>query len=104
MAQDLKDAKFYQYTEEINGTTYVFQYCGKRRALQITDEATDSNNKTHKELLIDRMLKEIVVSPTVNLDYFDDPEHMDDFDRVIEVANIILGGKFRNNEKLKLQK
>lgn len=103
MKQDLKNAKFYQYTEEINGTTYVFQYCGKRRALQITDEATDANNKTSKEKLIERMLKEIVVSPTVDLDYFDDPEHMDDFDRVIEIANIILGGKFRNNPKLKSQ-
>ena len=103
MAQDLKNAKFYNYKETINGTEYVFQYPGKRRALQITDESTDKDNKTSKEILIEKMLKEIVVSPTVDLDYFDEEEHMDDFDRVVEIANIIMNGKFRNNSKLKPQ-
>ena len=104
MVQDLKNAKFYQYKETINETEYVFQYCGKRRALQIMDESTDKDNKNSKEKLIENMLKEIVVSPSVDLDYFDEPEHMEDFDRVVEVANIILSGKFRNNENLKSQK
>lgn len=103
MAQDLKNAKFYQYEEKIGETLYKFQYCGKRRALQITDETTDKDNKTSKEKLIEKILKEIVVSPSVDLDYFDEEEHMDDFDRVVEIANIIFNGKFRNNEKLKPQ-
>lgn len=103
MAQDLKNAKFYNYKETINETEYIFQYPGKRRALQITDESTDKDNKTSKEILIEKMLKEIVVSPTVDLDYFDEEEHMDDFDRVVEIANIIMNGKFRNNSKLKPQ-
>lgn len=100
MAQENKDIKFYQYEEEVNGTKYVFQYCGKRRALQITDEATMGEKRVSKEKLMDLMLKEIVVSPTVDLDYFDLEEYMDDFDRVIEIASIIFNGKFRNNEAL----
>lgn len=100
MAQENKDIKFYQYEEEVNGTKYVFQYCGKRRALQITDEATMGEKRVSKEKLMDLMLKEIVVSPTVDLDYFDLEEYMDDFDRVIEIASIIFNGKFRNNKEL----
>ena len=46
-------------------------------------------------------MKTIVVNPSVNLDSFDDEEYMEDYDRVTEVANIIFGGKFRNNENLK---
>ena len=61
----------------------------------------DDKGNILKEKLIDNVLKTIVVSPSVNLDSFDSEEYMDDFDRVSEVANIIFGGKFRNNENLK---
>lgn len=99
--QMAQDTKFYQYKEVINETEYVFQYCGKRRSLQIIDESSDDKGNILKEKLIDNVLKTIVVSPSVNLDSFDSEEYMDDFDRVSEVANIIFGGKFRNNENLK---
>mgnify|MGYP003437683890 FL=1 len=95
------DSKFYQYKEEINGKEYVFQYCGKRRSLQIIDESSDEKGNILKEKLLDNVLKTIVVSPAINLDTFDEEEYIEDYDRVTEVANIIFGGKFRNNEKLK---
>lgn len=99
--QMAQDAKFYQYTEEINGTTYVFQYPGKRRTLQIIDESSNEKGNILKEKLLDNVLKSVVVSPYVDLDSFDQEEYMDDFDRVSEIANIIFGGKFRNNKALK---
>lgn len=99
--QMAQDTKFYQYKEVINEKEYVFQYCGKRRSLQIIDESSDDKGNILKEKLIDNVLKTIVVSPSVNLDSFDSEEYMDDFDRVSEIANIIFGGKFRNNKNLK---
>ena len=96
-----QDTKFYQYKEVINNKEYVFQYCGKRRSLQIIDESTDEKGNILKEKLLDNVLKAVVVSPSVNLDSFDEEEYMDDYDRVTEVSNIIFGGKFRNNPKLK---
>ena len=95
------DSKFYQYKETINNVEYVFQYPGKRRTLQIIDESSDEKGNILKEKLLDNILKAVIVSPYVDLDYFDDEEYMDDYDRVTEVANIIFGGKFRNNENLK---
>ena len=95
------DSKFYQYKEVINNKEYVFQYCGKRRSLQIIDESSDEKGNILKEKLLDNVLKTIVVSPAINLDTFDEEEYIEDYDRVTEVANIIFGGKFRNNEKLK---
>lgn len=99
--QMAQDSKFYQYSETIGNITYTYQYCGKRRALQIIDECTDEKGKVLKEKLIDNILKTIVVNPSINLDSFDEDEHADNFDRVSEVANIIFSGKFRNNENLK---
>ena len=99
--QMAQDTKFYQYKEVINDKEYVFQYCGKRRSLQVIDESSDEKGNILKEKLLDNVLKTIVVNPSVNLDSFDDEEYMDDYDRVTEVANIIFGGKFRNNENLK---
>lgn len=99
--QMAQDSKFYQYSEEINGITYTFQYCGKRRALQIIDESTDGKGNILKEKLLDNVLKTIVVNPSVDLDSFDEPEYELAYDRVAEVSNIIFSGKFRNNEKLK---
>ncbi len=95
------DSKFYQYSEEIEGVTYTFQYCGKRRSLQIIDESSDEKGNILKEKLLDNVLKTIVVNPSVNLDSFDEEEYALGYDRVTEVANIIFSGKFRNNEKLK---
>lgn len=95
------DSKFYQYVEEIEGVTYTFQYCGKRRALQIIDESSDEKGNILKEKLLDNVLKTIVVNPSVNLDSFDEEEYALGYERVTEVANIIFGGKFRNNENLK---
>lgn len=91
-----KTSKFYQYTEEINGTTYIFQQVGKRMLIRITDEATDKDGKRSNEKLMDLAFKHIVVSPTVNFEYFDDPEHEDDFDRVTEIVGEFLAGNFRN--------
>lgn len=99
--QMAQDSKFYQYSEEIEGVTYTFQYCGKRRALQIIDESSDEKGNILKEKLIDNILKTIVVNPSINLDSFDEPEYEFAYDRVSEVANIIFSGKFRNNPKLK---
>lgn len=95
------DSKFYQYKEKIGNTEYVFQYCGRRRSLQIIDESSDEKGNILKEKLLDNVLKTIVVNPSVNLDSFDEEEYAEDYDRVTEIANIIFGGKFRNNEKLK---
>lgn len=95
------DSKFYQYSEVIGKTTYVFQYCGKRRSLQIIDECTNEKGTILKEKLLDNVLKTIVVNPSINLDSFDEEEYEQDFDRVTEVANIIFSGKFRNNKTLK---
>lgn len=95
------DSKFYQYREVINSKEYVFQYPGKRRTLQIIDESSDEKGNILKEKLLDNILKSVVVSPYVDLDYFDEEENLDSYDRVTEIANIIFGGKFRNNEKLK---
>ena len=99
--QMAEDMKFYQYKETIGNKEYVFQYCGKRRALQIIDESTDEKGNILKEKLLDNVLKTIVVSPSVDLDSFDEEEYMDDYERVSDVANIIFSGKFRNNPKLK---
>lgn len=99
--QMAEDMKFYQYKEEINGKEYVFQYCGKRRSLQIIDESTDEKGNISKEKLLDNVLKAVVVNPSVDLDSFDEEEYMDDYERVTDVANIIFSGKFRNNPKLK---
>lgn len=99
--QMAQDSKFYQYSEEVEGVTYTYQYCGKRRALQIIDESTDEKGNILKEKLLDNVLKTIVVSPSVDLDSFDEPEYELGYDRVTEVANIIFSGKFRNNPKLK---
>lgn len=99
--QMAQDSKFYQYKEEINGKEYVFQYCGKRRSLQIIDESTDEKGNILKEKLLDNVLKAVVVNPSVDLDSFDEEEYMDDYERVSDVANIIFSGKFRNNPKLK---
>ena len=95
------DSKFYQYVEEIEGVTYTFQYCGKRRALQIIDESTDEKGNILKEKLLDNVLKTIVVNPSVNLDSFDEEEYALGYERATDVANIIFSGKFRNNPKLK---
>lgn len=95
------DSKFYQYREEIEGITYTFQYCGKRRALQIIDESSDEKGNILKEKLLDNVLKTIVVNPSVNLDSFDEEEYALGYERVTDVANIIFSGKFRNNPKLK---
>ncbi len=99
--QMAQDAKFYQYREEINGKEYIFQYPGKRRTLQIIDESSNEKGNILKEKLLDNVLKSVVVSPYVDLDTFDQEEYMDDYERVSEIANIIFGGKFRNNEALK---
>ena len=96
-----QDTKFYQYKETINNKEYVFQYPGKRRTIQIIDESTDEKGNILKEKLIDNILKTVIVSPYVDLDYFDEPENELAYDRVSEIANIIFSGKFRNNEKLK---
>ena len=89
-------SKFYQYKEEINGTTYVFQHCGKRKLIRMTDEATDKDGKRSNEKLMDLAFENIVVSPSVNFEYFDDPAHEDDFDRVTEILGEFLSGNFRN--------
>ena len=95
------DSKFYQYKETIGNTEYVFQYPGKRRTIQIIDESTDEKGNILKEKLIDNILKTVIVSPYVDLDYFDEPENGLAYDRVSEIANIIFSGKFRNNKNLK---
>lgn len=89
-------SKIYQYEEEINGTKYVFQHCGKRMLIRMTDEATDKDGKRSNEKLMDLAFKNIVVMPTVSFEYFDDPEHEDDFDRVTEIIGEFLAGNFRN--------
>lgn len=96
-----QDTKFYQYKETINSVEYVFQYPGKRRTLQIIDESTDEKGNILKEKLLDNILKAVIVSPYVDLDYFDEEENLDSYERTTEIANIIFGGKFRNNPKLK---
>ena len=96
-----QDTKFYQYKETINNREYVFQYPGKRRTIQIIDESSDEKGNILKEKLLDNVLKTVIVSPYVDLDYFDEEENLDSYDRVTEVANIIFSGKFRNNKKLK---
>ena len=92
-----QDSKFYQYSETIGNTTYTFQYCGKRRAVQIIDESSDEKGTVKKEKLLDNILKTIVVNPSINLDSFDDEECMDDYERVTEIANIIYSGNFRKD-------
>lgn len=99
--QMAEDMKFYQYKETINNVEYVFQYPGKRRTLQIIDESTDEKGNILKEKLLDNILKTVIVSPYVDLDYFDKEENLDSYDRTTDVANIIFSGKFRNNPKLK---
>lgn len=99
--QMAENMKFYQYKEVINGTEYTFQYCGKRRSLQIIDESSDEKGNILKEKLLDNVLKTVVVNPSVNLDSFDEEEHAENYDRVTEIANIIFSGKFRNNKTLK---
>ena len=95
------DSKFYQYREVIENRESVFQYPGKRRTIQIIDESSDEKGNILKEKLLDNVLKTVIVSPYVDLDYFDEEENLDSYDRVTEVANIIFSGKFRNNKKLK---
>lgn len=99
MANEAKN-KFYQYKEEINGTTYVFQYPGKRTIIRITDEATvvdkNGNSKRSTEIALELAFKNIIVSPEVTFEYFDEPEHEDDFDRVTEIVGEFLAGNFRN--------
>ena len=94
-----KSSRFYQYEEEVNGTKYVFQYPGKRACLRITDEATTNENKRLNEKFIDLMLKNIVVQPKVDLDYFD--EHDEDYERVVEISSTIFQGQFGELKKQK---
>ena len=95
MANEAK-SKFYQYSEEINGVTYVFQHPGKRMITRMVDEATDKDGKRSTEKMMDMAFKHIVVSPEVNFEYFDEPEHEDSFDRVTEIIGEFLAGNFRD--------
>ena len=88
--------KFYQYSEEINGVTYVFQYVGKRMLTRMVDEATDSNGKRSTEKALEMAFEHIVVSPKVTFEYFDEPEHEEAYDRVCEIIGEFLSGNFRN--------
>lgn len=96
-AMEGKSQKFYQYKENINGNEYVFQYPGKRACLRMTDEATTDNNKRLNEKMIDLMLKNIVVSPKVDLDYFD--EYPEDYERVVDIVTTIFQGDFTELRK-----
>ena len=89
-------SKFYQYTEEINGTTYIFQAVGKRMLTRMIDEATGADGKRSTEKVLDLGFKHIVVSPSVSFEYFDEPEHEEDFERVTEIIGEFLAGNFRN--------
>lgn len=93
-------SKFYQYEEEINGTKYIFQNVGKRMAIRMTDEATvtdeNGNQRRSTEKIMDLAYKHIVVSPSVSFEYFDEPEHEADFERVNEIIGEFLAGNFRN--------
>lgn len=95
MANEAK-SKFYQYSEEINGTTYIFQAVGKRMLTRIIDEATGADGKRSTEKVMDLAFKHIIVSPEVTFEYFDEPEHEEDFDRVAEIIGEFLAGNFRN--------
>lgn len=95
MSNEAKN-RFYQYEEEINGVKYVFQHPGKRMIIRMTDEATEVNGKRSFEKMLDLSFKHIVVSPTVSFEYFDDPEHDAEYDRVCEICGEFAAGNFRD--------
>lgn len=96
------DMKFAQYKEEINGTEYIFQYPGKRAIMRLRDESKNERGIVQEGEFSDKLIKTIVVSPSVDLDTFDLAEYMDDYKRVSEIVNVMGQGEdFRKNPKLK---
>ena len=96
------DMKFSQYKEEINGTEYIFQYPGKRVIMRLRDGSKNERGIVQEEEFSDKLLKTIIVSPSADLDFFDLAEHMDDYQRVSEIVQVMSNGNdFRQSPKLK---
>ncbi|ASC83619.1 hypothetical protein JDW21_22150 [Bacillus subtilis] len=59
----------------IQGTEYTLQHPGTRRMVELQDEAVNLNTgKPTSADLYDLYMKEVVVDPKVNYEYFDEHE------------------------------
>lgn len=59
----------------IQGTEYTLQHPGTRRMVELQDEAVNLNTgKPNSADLYDLYMKEVVVDPKVNYEYFDEHE------------------------------
>ncbi|MFY0324907.1 hypothetical protein [Bacillus sp. YIM B13590] len=59
----------------IQGTEYTLQHPGTRRMVELQDEAVNLNTgKPTSADLYDLYMKEVVVDPRVNYEYFDEHE------------------------------
>ncbi|MDK2600259.1 hypothetical protein QO179_20190 [Bacillus stercoris] len=59
----------------IQGTEYTLQHLGTRRMVELQDEAVNLNTgKPTSADLYDLYMKEVVVDPKVNYEYFDEHE------------------------------
>ena len=83
---------FEQRTEEINGTKYVFQFPGVRAANEAADRAKNEHGVLMQTKLQEELWKHVVVSPKVDFEYFE--EKMDDYAKVLEVAQEVFNGPF----------
>lgn len=84
---------FEQRTEEINGTTYVFQFPGIRAANEMSDRCKNQHGVVMQTKMTEEFFKHVIVEPKVNWDYFE--EKPEDFSEVIKVANEVFQGPFQ---------
>ncbi len=83
---------FEQRKETINETEYTFQFPGVRAANEIADRAKNADGVLMQTKLQEELWKHVVVSPKVSFDYFE--EKMDDYAKVLEVAQEVFNGPF----------
>jgi hypothetical protein len=90
--------KFYTVKKEINGKTYVAQFCGISAALKAVDASyIDGTSNTSLEKMAEYLFEHIIVEPKGLT--IDDFETLKEFNEVTTFAREVMQGDFRDKEK-----
>lgn len=85
----MSNFKHKQYTSK-SGKAYTFQFPGVRAAAQISDRVKNRFGVPQEEKLAEEMMKNVIVEPKVNWDYFGNDKR--EFNDVIAAAFQFLEG------------
>lgn len=77
-----------QETIEVEGVEYTLQFPGVRRAQQILDASKMTNNAYSDEAYNTQLMKDVIVTPKVDWDYWDEHEG---YRTVMQLADNFLG-------------